>query len=90
MADLFTSQTFKVLLGYIFGLICDAIAKKYGYGLNSEALAGLTATVIAFIAGRQYKSAQIEAAAIHADAAKEAAATPPAASPAAALNEALR
>lgn len=90
MSDLLTSQTFKVLLGYVFGLICDAVAKRYGYGLNAEALAGITATVIAFIAGRQFKSSKIEVAKVTAEAAKDPAVVTPAASPAAALLEASK
>lgn len=88
MESILTSGTFKALLLYVVTLIADAVGKKYGYGLNAESIAGLTASVVAFIAGRQYKTTKIETEKIAAEAAKAPVVTTPAASPAAALAEA--
>lgn len=53
------SQTFKALVLYVATMVANAVARRWGYSLNTEEIAGLTVTVVGFIMGRQYKQGKL-------------------------------
>lgn len=53
------SQTFRAFVLYLVTMIANAVARKWGYSLNAEEIAGLTVALVGFIAGRQYKQAKL-------------------------------
>lgn len=59
----YKSQTFSAMVLTIITLACNALGRKFGVELNATEIAGLVATVVAFIAGRQWKSTKLALAA---------------------------
>lgn len=53
------SQTFRALVLYFVTMIANAVARRWGYSLNTEEIAGLTVTLVGFIVGRQYKQGKL-------------------------------
>lgn len=53
------SQTFKALVLYFVTMVANAVARRWGYALATEEIAGLTVTVVGFIMGRQYKQGKL-------------------------------
>jgi hypothetical protein len=89
-APWYKSQTFAALLLTLVTFLCNAIGRKWGVELNATEIAGFIATVVAFIAGRQYKSTRLAVESIRAEADAAAFAEPAPANPAAALAQALK
>ncbi len=72
----------------VAGALLPILSRKLGIQLTAEEIAGLVATVIAFVLGNTWKSAQVTIAEVKAEAAKETA--KPAPTPADALAEAAK
>lgn len=74
----------------ILGLFLPLLGKKLGIEFDTEAIAGMIATIVGFIVASKWKQAAIIKEQIKAESAKAVAAAPAAATPADALKDAAK